>query len=402
MSTKSIITNKECYGCFACATICPTNSIQMAPNEEGFLYPRINEKSCVKCKKCEAVCPGLSVRENISSKKAFMMMNENVEERIHSASGGVFYLLAKKWLSSGGIVFGAAYSNDYRRVQHVSIDRDEDLFKLQTSKYVQSEIGQSFSEVKNILNLGKKVLYSGTPCQIAGLKNFLGQEEYDGLLCLELVCHGVPSADMWNAYLDHQERKNGKVTYVNMRCKVNGWRKHYKCEIKDGRGHFFSRSEDRFLRLFNSDAGLRESCYQCKYKEGTSGADITIGDFWGSKALGLDNDGNGVSLTIINTPKGYSAIKMLGKNVKCTEVEISRAISGNPSYFKAARRPDSRESFYTDLHKMPFEKVYKKYCGRPPLQSMKVKIKNSCLYRCIFKTKVEGLYGMLIVCEKEK
>lgn len=226
----------NCTGCHACADICPKQCIDMRDIGEGFLFPIVNMENCILCNCCEKVCPLLHVPNKNQNTQAFAVKSKDEAEREKSSSGGFFPLLAKWILNSGGIVYGAAYDKDFK-VRHIAVTDIEKLPLLQGAKYVQSTIGTIFSEVEDQLKAGRKVLFSSTPCQCAGLKAFL-RKDYDNLILVDLICHGVPSPTVWQIYINYRAQKeNGgkRPVRINMRSKASGWSR-YSTEFYYGNG----------------------------------------------------------------------------------------------------------------------------------------------------------------------
>ena len=329
---------KDCCGCHACASICAKHSITMQADEEGFLYPVVDKDTCTDCGLCEKVCPVINQSEPCKPLKVYAAKNKNEEIRRQSSSGGIFTLLAEKVIAEDGIVFGARFDEEWN-VIHSWTDTIEGIAAFRGSKYVQSTIGDTYRETKDFLKQGRKVLFSGTPCQIAGLKKYL-RKEYDNLLTVDVVCHGVPSPLVWHTYLKetHEQlrakRGVGKntvplymgelpvITGISFRDKTNGWKKYgFKIcytALKAAENSVSKSAnivnseitpfnEDIFMKGFLKNLYLRPSCYQCMARQGKSGADIAIADYWGIQRIHpeLDDD-KGVNLVLINTQKGQT------------------------------------------------------------------------------------------------
>ena len=249
-----LASKSQCTGCQACASICPKNCISMVTAGDGFRFPDISIENCVQCGKCEKVCPVLHTQIVSTNTLAFAIKNRNEKERKDSTSGGIFSLLAKFVLNQNGIVFGAAYSENFE-VRHVDITDSNHLSLLQGAKYTQSIVGDAFEEAKKELETGRTVLFSGTPCQCAGLKSFLGKT-YDNLLTMDLICHGVPSPKVWQAYIDYRSQKenNGvRPQRINMRSKSSGWSRYgYSTEFDYGDEKIsqIGNGHDLFMKAF--------------------------------------------------------------------------------------------------------------------------------------------------------
>lgn len=297
---------QDCCGCGACAQICPRDCISMVADDEGFLYPKIDESRCIRCRKCETACPILAKQETQhTSPDAYAAYAKDDQLRTVSSSGGIFSLLARWVLQQKGVVFGAAFAEDHS-VHHIMIDREEDLPLLQGSKYVQSRIENTYQEAKQQLEQGKTVLFSGVACQIAGLRTFL-KKDWHNLYTVDVLCHGVPSPKVWELYLKQQKQIYGsEIRHISFRNKAEGW-KQFSMELVFQNGETYRKTlhTDPFMRYFLSDICLRPSCYSCRFKELPHPSDLTLGDAWGIEGWMPELDDNrGASLVFVNTPAG--------------------------------------------------------------------------------------------------
>lgn len=356
-----------CCGCGACANACPRGCIKMEKDQEGFYSPVLNEAECVHCGLCQKVCPqlGSESRNNEDIKETWASISGNETILRESSSGGLFTELAKLVLSEGGLVYGAAFEEDYHSVHHICVDNLEELKYLRGSKYLQSKTGNVYSEIKSALTEGRKVLFSGTPCQVAGLRKYLGKE-YTELLLVDVICHGIPSPELWNEHLSSLEEKNeSKAGFVNFRHKERGWNEYgMYISFKNGKEYFKVLREEPYMKLFLLNCALKESCYQCRTKENGSFADITIGDFWGVENVEQDlNTKLGVSLALIHTEKGKEFFKRLPKNMVIKKTDYEKAVSYNTSVYLASKRPAERDRFYQDQKALSWDKLQKKYLG---------------------------------------
>lgn len=351
---------KNCTGCMACYNKCPNNAISIVYNEAGFYTPQIDNNKCTNCGLCASVCPQtkeIQVKDEPTHCYAVM---SNDEIRKNSASGGLFALIAQEYLKNGGFVCGASFSDDFRQVNHIIIDKEEDLIKLQNSKYVQSNIGDVFSKIKLLLENNKEVLFGGTPCQVAGLNSYLGKR-YDNLLTMDLVCHGIPSPLVWTKYLD--ELTNGKtIKSVFFRNKKEGW--HFEPEVEINlKNRFYKRKikNKLFYRAFFEHLILNDTCYSCKYANLQRPSDITMADFWGIENIDAEmNDEKGTSLLIINTQRGQEIIdkyKHYFKKIK--KFNINEAINGNPRLQNSSEKNLDNTQFVKELNKTPILKNIK-------------------------------------------
>lgn len=356
---KMIVDKNQCSGCHACYSICPQNCIAMIFDEEGFKYPQINIESCVDCGMCQKVCPSWNEYKPFMKGKAYACINKDDIVRENSSSGGIFSLIAEYVIEKCGIVFGAGYDEELNVCHQKIVDKKE-LHKLRGSKYVQSDIGNTYKQVKELLEENKLVLFTGTPCQISGLKNFL-QKEYDNLILQDIICHGVPSVLVWNKYLDYQKEKNGSNirnnTGPDFRNKVVGW-KNFSMYIsfENGSDYYKEFTEDLYLKSFINNICLRPSCYDCHSKSVERESDITLADFWGVwDVLPEMYDDKGTSLVLVNSKKGKEIFENISELMKYKEVDFDKATSYNSAAFKSVAKNKSRDKFMRLINKEDFE-----------------------------------------------
>ena len=345
--TIDIVSENQCYGCSACFNICPVRAIEMTRNEEGFVRPIIHEDVCIHCNKCEKVCPALH-SENMKNKKTaqFWAVRNNNDNMVKkSSSGGIFALLAEYMLAQKGVVYGAAF-DDENVLRHVRVDDFAKLEQLLGSKYVQSDIGTVYSQVRADLHDNKKVLFVGTPCQVAGLKAFLGKDD-DNLLLVDLLCHGVPSPEVWRLYLQSLNVK-GKA-HIEFRNKDEGW-KNYSIIIDDKVKDVHHDNPYNFGFLNN--LYLRKSCYQCQFCGVKRCGDLTLGDFWGAGLFrkNLDADDKGTSVILLNSAKGYRVLEKIRTQLAfCERVPEFCVAQFNPSLSACVEHNPMREKFFEDF-----------------------------------------------------
>lgn len=309
----------QCCGCAACVQKCPKQCINFCMDEEGFFYPKVNRKLCVDCGLCEQVCPVLNQAVPKFPYQVMAVKNKCEDIRIKSSSGGIFTLIAERILKEHGVVFGARFDEKWNVVMDFTESADG-LAAFRTSKYVQCFVGETYRQAERFLKQGRKVLYTGTPCMIYALRLFL-RKEYDNLLTIDIVCHGVPSPGVWQNYLYVEEKRflnqyphRPILSGINFRDKTNGWSLFsFAFTLQETEGEkktFVERTtfyHNPFMRAFWRDLILRPSCYQCPTRECKSGADITIGDFWSIPLVDkLFNDDKGVGVLLVNTDKGSS------------------------------------------------------------------------------------------------
>ena len=342
-----IITDfKNCTGCRACEQKCNKKAISMQDNAEGFLYPNINETLCNQCGLCEKICP--MFRDDLQSDvlETFAAKSLNREQVLKSASGGIFPVLAESILEQNGVVFGCAYDENLV-AKHIAIENLSELHKLQSSKYVQSDTLNTYKQAKAFLEQNRKVLYSGTPCQIAGLKAFYGKD-CENLITVDLICHGVPSPKLFAKYIDWlYKRMGGKIIEYNFRTKEQGgWVavKRIKARTKTKVKYFIPLLDPYFL-AFAENKTLRECCYSCKYAYGKRASDLTIGDYWGIEKMHPDFfSRDGVSAVLINTHKGKKIWRKCSNKIKSIQSSFENIIKNNLK--SPPERPISRNFIY--------------------------------------------------------
>ena len=406
------IAGKLCFGCSACICACPQKCIQMLENSEGFLYPVIDEKKCVNCGLCRRVCPALSdVKNNEHNlNEVYAAVSKDPSVLMKSSSGGIFTELAKQVIMEKGCVLGASFSDDFRSVHHTMAESDAMLGNLRGSKYMQSVVGGVYPEIKKQLEAGRTVLFSGTPCQVAGLKSYLNKD-YEHLFTVDIICHGVPSAKLWGCYLaDIEKKTRGKAKYVSFRYKVNDTtRLETKRLATDGKIYYKAYSEDPFLKMFLKNDCLRESCYDCKAKENGTMADITIGDFWGIGKIKTNFDcSDGVSIIIVHTEKGKRLLKRAQPCLNIQPVDYTSAVAGNSALNMSSVRPAERDEFFVDLRRLKWHELEKKYAGEKLHTVLRRKLRSSFIGS--IKRKITGRgsndqkealqFGVFVVCSK--
>lgn len=374
--------SKECSGCTACANICPTQCITMRADEEGFLYPVVNENNCIQCGFCQKVC--IIGKESMGKDvlNAYAAINSDLDVRMECSSGGVFSLLAENIILNNGVVFGAILSDDCKSVVHGIAYNTKELKKMFGSKYVQSDLGNIYVQVKEKLSEGKKVLFSGTPCQINGLHMYLGHE-YENLLLVDIICHGVPSPLLWKKYIEKIEKKyHSTVKRVNFRRKKYGWENFGIRRIdQKNRELFISKDEDPYMQMFLKNYCLRPSCYQCNSKEQRY-SDITLGDFWGiEKFFSEMNDGSGTSAVIIRTEKGKMIFDQLKSKMIIKETNYNSIVQYNSAEIKSVYKPVQRDEFFNDLNLKTFSGLQRKYLKK----TVKKKIRDVLIKMRIWK-----------------
>lgn len=353
MSNVTLLEKNKCVGCRSCVNSCLNESIEMKENDEGFLYPSIND-SCTNCGVCVLRCPILTPSKiDEVEKEVYSLITKDTELLKKSSSGGVFATFAKYILLENGVVFGCAF-DQVLNAKHIMIDSIQELEKLQGSKYVASSTNNTYQQVKVLLQTGKKVLYSGSPCHIAGLNSFLGKN-YDNLFTIDLICHGTPSQKLFTKYLEWLGKRNKeKIIYYGFRDKdVAGWSCGGKTKTIDAHC-------DPYYASFLRNETFRESCYICPYANiKNRPADITIGDFWGIKKYYPEIDEKqGVSVCIINTKKGNELFSVSKEMFHVYNCELSEVIEKNHNLIKPSIRPQKRDFIYKGINSESLEHFF--------------------------------------------
>lgn len=346
-----IISDKQnCCGCAACAQKCPKHCITMQQDKEGFFYPIIDTVTCIDCGLCENVCPIINSYEKQSPLHTYAAINKNDEIRLKSSSGGIFTLLAEKIIDDGGVVFGARFDENWQVVIDYTETKDG-IAAFRGSKYVQASTLNTYTQCEDFLKIGRKVMYTGTPCQIAGLKHFL-RKDYDNLLTVDFVCHGAPSPKVWECYLKEivgtlTNARESSVCQKNIGWQLAPFQIIYK-KHEDTLTLSIPHDQNDYMKAFINDMILRPSCYMCATKECNSHSDITIADFWGvKKVIPEMYDNKGTSLVLIHTFKGDSYYKKI--DVISKETVFEDGCRGNPAIYSSAKPHFRRDLFFIEL-----------------------------------------------------
>ena len=347
----------SCCGCSACLQKCPKKCIEMHEDAEGFLYPEINDDFCIDCGICYNVCPVRNQKPNCKPLAFYASQSKDETLRLQSSSGGIFSLLAEYIIRKGGIVFGARF-NEKMELVHEYTETINGLAPFRGSKYVQSKIGDSFKQVEYFLKQGRMVLFSGVPCQIAALKLYL-QKEYDNLLTVDVICHGVPSEAVWRAY----GKVIGAQLPLSFRDKSTGWQQ-YSVQL-NGTAHPYRK--DPYMRLFLSDVILRPSCYHCPAKGASRVSDLTLADFWGIQNVDPTMfDDKGTSLVLVHSAAGEQALAQIRSDLLLKAEPLESALAGNPSAVHSATEPKARAAFFAEFEKrqgdLDYRRAADKYC----------------------------------------
>ena len=351
----------------ACASVCQKNAIRPLEDEHGFIHPQVDEAQCINCGKCARVCPAIIQNKYKQTRAIYACWQLDEKKRFEATSGGAFMTIAEKFVADGGAVYGAAFEEDYV-VKHIRVDNSENLTKLRGSKYVQSVTYGIFESVKKDLQSGIKVLFSGTPCQVSALKNYLGKDN-EKLYTIDIVCHGVPSPKVYREYLSYIEEKYCEgIDSINFRYKKPSWSVFsMKIHFIDGRKYVANKFKDPFLYFFLAGGGdltLRKSCFQCRFTSPERVGDITLGDFWGIKAEHYSQRGieKGVGLVLLNSEKGCELFDVIKNQLYIEKRNWEDAHRSNKSFSSPWSQPARFDEFWNYYNKNGFEKSAAKFC----------------------------------------
>lgn len=357
-----IIEKKDCCGCYACYNVCPQNCIEFKKDNEGFLYPVVDETKCVNCDLCTKVCPIENKKETINDLHlAFACNNCNLSVRLNSSSGGVFFSLAKYVIESDGVVYGASFDKNINLIV-TRVENEHEISPLMGAKYVQAEVGKIYQSIKVDLISGKLVMFVGTSCQIAGLNNFLRGQTYENLIMVDFVCHGVPSPGVWQSFLKYREKKmRSKMVKAEFRNKSVSWRQY--CAVfsyQNGKQEKIHRSDNPYQQSFLKNYILRPSCYDCKFKGTERISDMTIGDFWTIKQYVKElDDKKGTSLVLIHSQKGMDIFDIIKRNMQFVKVNHDDVVLSNSPYLKSVECPDNRFEFFNAIETIGWDGIKK-------------------------------------------
>lgn len=372
MDIKKVYAEKDrCCGCSACAAACAKQCISMKADHEGFLYPEINHALCVQCGKCRKVCPVINQKSPHTEPDCYVAYSKEDSVRKQSSSGGMFTELARLTLEGDGIVFGAALDQNMK-VHHQSAVSPEEIRPLQGSKYVQSDMEDTYLQVKEAIATGRPVYFSGTPCQVAGLYTFLGSRP-SNLTTQDIICHGVPSPLVWEKYVNTYQQ----VEAAEFRNKKYGWH-YFSMHIRTPRKNYYKRlDEDFYLKLFLDNTILRPICYDCPIKSSGSQADITLADCWSMERITdkvTDTD-KGLSLVVANTESGNRWIEKLDSSKKATiiAVESQKALASQSALRESVNSNPKRSEFFERMNREAFPDLMKNWYSTSLMGRLKTK-----------------------------
>lgn len=370
---------KYCCGCSACFSVCPKNAIAMQEDTEGFVFPQINQKLCVECGLCRKICNFQNRIAYSVDHQAYAAVTKDKFLLMKSSSGGIFATLAKEFIKSGGYVSGAVYDQKFR-VQHIVSNSISDIYRMQGSKYVQSMSGTVFSQVRELLDAGEHVMFSGTPCQVDGLYGFL-QKDYENLYTIDIVCHGVPSNQLFQKYLEFEEKKHGKIEVIKFRDKQYGWGTNGIIKFKNYKKKINSASSEYYY-LFNEGSVFRDACYSCKYAGLDRPADITLGDYWGIEKTDFEllktnhlDEKKGISLILSNSLKGSKLLELCQESICLYQSTPEKVSKYNHNLNVPSKMPENR-SDTLEIANQSFDKISKIISGKMKKKKLSNLIKN--------------------------
>ena len=372
---------QNCSSCAACANVCSRNAISMRLDDEGFYRPVIDSEKCVGCGMCERVCPWSKMVDNpnVSAEqpKTVAAYVKDSSVRLQSSSGGIFTVLAEQILDDGGVVVGVAQVAS-TRFGHIVVHNKADLTKLRGSKYVQADVGLIYKEVRSLLKAGRKVLFSGTPCQVAGLYAVLGNAATTAdLFTVDIVCHGTPSVKVFEKYVREMEKtENSALDNINFRDKKEGWSGYALLHrFESGKSVSVHHNRSEYMHLFLSRICQNVSCEDCHYRKLPRIADITLGDYWGiSKYHPEMNDNKGTSVVLLNTTPGSMLFESVADKVVQCDSKVENAIAGNPCIVRSSKPHLKRAEFFANLDKYSLDQLIKAYCPFPsPLKRVYIR-----------------------------
>lgn len=360
----NVLEKERCTGCCACSNVCPKDCINMETDREGFVYPLIDEDKCIKCNLCNKACPVLNkvaVEENKKEPDVYAAWSLDEEIRLNSTSGGIFSELALKFMEDGGYLCGAQYGDNHH-IEHCIVNTREGLDKIRQSKYAQSDKGQVYRDIKKLLSDGGKVLFCGTPCECAGLLNYIGNKN-DNLFIIDFICRGSNSPKVYEKFLCYLEEKyNSKIKKVWFKNKTYGWNRFStKVEFENGESYLEDRNNDIYIvGYIKHNLYMRPSCADCIYRGLPRVSDITLADFWGVKMSDEDLDiEKGTSLVMVNSQRGSMLFDRIKENIYHEKKTLNDTLEKNPSIMTSPVMNPKRQYFFENLDNKPFDKLAK-------------------------------------------
>lgn len=354
--------SEKCYGCRACEQACPHKAIVMEENSEGFLYPNVMKDKCVSCGLCSKVCPYDSPSSSKVSQKIIAAQYKDTDILLKSSSGGIFSAVADFVLSNSGYVAGCIFSDTFKAI-HVLTNNKELVEKMRGSKYVQSNLNDVYLKIQIRLNEGRLVLFTGTPCQVDGLRCFL-KREYDNLITVDLICHGVPSQKLLDNYLESVSKQNGEILDIRFRDKeLNGWSSQGSITFSNKTKKISPFNNSYYNYYYIQNNVSRKCCYSCNYSGNKRTGDLTIGDYWNiSEEFPKLDTSLGFSAVLINTEKGRKIIDDISDKLVIFNSSFESVVKGNGNLRSPVKMPESRKVVYSLISEQGYDSVANKYC----------------------------------------
>ncbi len=352
----------QCYGCRACEHICPQEAIVMKPNEEGFWYPELITEKCVQCNLCTKACPYDNASDARDPIRAVAVQYQNKKALLNSSSGGVFSALADHVLGNNGYVAGCVFDESFTAM-HILTDQHEGVERMRGSKYVQSDLNDVYLQIRDRLQQGTLVFFTGTPCQVDGLRGFL-KKDYENLLTVDLICHGVPSPGLFRQYLDSLTQKKGTITDIRFRDKRrNGWCSQGSVTHSKKTKTITPFNDSYYNYYYLQNAVSRMSCYSCKYASAQRVGDITIGDYWNIGDILPDVDATaGFSAVLVNTEKGQRFLDQISDTLKVYDTSVDAVIKGNGNLSEPSPMSEKRKTIYARIAEEGYDRVAQQEC----------------------------------------
>lgn len=365
----------KCCGCTACSSICPKSCIEMRTDEEGFLYPHVREKECIHCNVCEKVCPILNhiEKEENLEQTAAIVQNKDQEICRQSTAGGAFTAIAEYTIDKGGIVFGVEIQPDYT-VRHTTVETKDELVKFRNSKYVQSDVGNAYVLAKKQLESGRLVCFSGTPCQIEGLRHYL-KKDYENLILVDVVCRAVPSPGVWKKYIAMETERHGDMQSIRFRDKTLGYQ-YSTMELKDNRGNVYRGGIESqpWLRMFFSGIIIRPSCTECVFRSRYRNSDFTIWDCFNVYSIDKSfNEDIGTTRMLIHTKKGKQIFEQIKSSFTYKNLDANAAVKGVQEMIESPRAHRRKNEFFSDIEELSMSELLQKYYP----ETIKIKLKKN-------------------------
>ncbi len=363
MINRSVLP-EDCLGCGVCANVCPHSAISLDANIKGFKAPEVNIGKCTDCGACIDYCPALKPQKSFNAceeKKVYLAWSLDKGVRAESSSGGIFTELARYIFGLGGWVAGAAFTQDYS-VEHVLADREYALAPMRLSKYTQSDTSAIYKKLKARLDSGKKMLFTGTPCQCASVSAYL-KKDYSNLFLCDIICRGVNSETAFKEYLKWLgDKYKSNISKIRIRDKTNGWHNWgVRISFENGSEYYAPHKSDPFMSGFLSGLFLRDCCTRCRYKLGNRYADVTLGDFWGIDLSDADQVEKGVSALILHNEKGNSLFRNICDNIYSEIRALSDVVRKNPMLVEAAKNVEAKSALLLELGNTEFDVLVNKY-----------------------------------------